>query len=92
MILFNFSAQPESSNCCFLSRSIILLRVFLAAIKLSITVGLSTSLASAFSGELQVESINLLDAAITHQQRRVIRSQSYPESETVLALRKILEA
>jgi hypothetical protein len=42
--------------------------------------------------KVQVERINLLEAAITHQERGIIRSQSYPRSERVGELRKILEA
>jgi hypothetical protein len=40
----------------------------------------------------EIERVNLFDAAITHQQRLVIRSQSYPASENVGDLGKILEA
>jgi hypothetical protein len=42
--------------------------------------------------KVQVERINLLDTAITHQERGIIRSQSYPDGERVGELRKILEA
>ncbi len=47
---------------------------------------------SKLSVKPKVERVNLVDTAITHQQRRAIRSQSYPGSENVAGLRKILEA
>jgi hypothetical protein len=40
----------------------------------------------------KVERVNLLDAAITHQERRVVRSQSYPRSELIGQPWNILEA
>ncbi len=40
----------------------------------------------------EIERVSLFDAAITHQQRFVIRSQSYPASENVGELGKIIEA
>ena len=43
------------------------------------------------SMKAKVERVNLLDAAITHQERRVIRSQSDPVSETIGELRKVLQ-
>jgi hypothetical protein len=49
-------------------------------------------LASGFSGEVQIERIDLLDAAVTHQERCIIRGQSDPRGKTVGGLRKILEA
>jgi hypothetical protein len=48
--------------------------------------GTGTSIKAKFEG------VNLLYAAITHQKRRVIRSQPYPEGENIAELRKVLQA
>ena len=45
---------------------------------------------SRISVKAEIERVNLLHAAITHQERRVIRRQSYPAGEHVSELRKIL--
>ena len=44
------------------------------------------------SMKAKVERVNLLHAAITHQERGIIWSQSYPQGEFVGELRKIFEA
>jgi hypothetical protein len=41
--------------------------------------------------KVQVEGIKFLDAAISHQEWSAIPGQSYPRSENISALRKILE-
>jgi hypothetical protein len=52
--------------------------------------GLEADSLARSSAKVEVQRVNLLDAAITHQERRVIRCQSYPAREHINDLRKIL--